>query len=563
MPTNPIDEKVPQTQYAVQLIAANRLRLNEAKPVVAPGPQQYLCRVEAVGLCLSDMKLLAQFNVHPRKTPILKGISQEVLAEIPSYVPETMPAVPGHEAVVRIVKAGAKTSAFQVGERYVVQADYRTLLTQSSNGAFGYNFEGALQEYALLDERIIVDTAGEKYLLPFSEKQSAAAGVLVEPWACVEASFAARERRKLKTDGNVLVFFEDEVKAAAKLTGVSFEESKRVFSCGMPEKSFNDAPTERMRKISLDELPSFGPYDDIVYFGSRAERVTQLLGLTAGGGLLNLVQCGRRFNLPVRTPLGRIHYNGLRICGTTGNIAAAGYGMIPDSLGPPSGAFRMAVVGAGGPMGTMHVLRTLSLCAVGTEVVASDLDSGRLKILESRAGHLANERGLILKTHNPKNDGLLPESDYFVVAVPAPALVAEAIMRSPISGIVNIFAGIPVNVDGLIDLDRVIGNGVWLFGTSGSSVANLRTVLEQLESGKLDTTKALAAVSGMRGALRGLELVKTQGVPGKIVVYPTLRNEELTSFDELPTKSPATYAAFSSAGGSWTKEVETLFLAEK
>jgi hypothetical protein len=35
------------------------------------------------------------------------------------------------------------------GDRRLVQTDYRWLKTAHSNAAFGYNFEGALQEYVL------------------------------------------------------------------------------------------------------------------------------------------------------------------------------------------------------------------------------------------------------------------------------------------------------------------------------------------------------------------------------------------------------------------------------
>ena len=53
---------IPQTQRAVQLVGPDQLELNEAKPVFTPGPHQVLGRVEVVGLCFSDLKLLKQFS---------------------------------------------------------------------------------------------------------------------------------------------------------------------------------------------------------------------------------------------------------------------------------------------------------------------------------------------------------------------------------------------------------------------------------------------------------------------------------------------------------------------
>ena len=98
---------------------------------------------------------------------------------MPNYVPGDKPTVPGHETVVRIVKVGPKVTRFKVGERYLVQTDYRWLPTANSNSAFGYNFEGALQEYVLVDERVITAPDGESMLIPAPEDLSASAIALV------------------------------------------------------------------------------------------------------------------------------------------------------------------------------------------------------------------------------------------------------------------------------------------------------------------------------------------------------------------------------------------------
>src|ERR1700748_661364 len=97
---------LPERQVAVQLVGPDRLELNPAKPVPTPGPTQILGRVECVGLCFSDMKLLHQFDRHPRKTPVLAHLAEEVLREIPSYVPGGAPTVPGHEVVLRVLAVG-------------------------------------------------------------------------------------------------------------------------------------------------------------------------------------------------------------------------------------------------------------------------------------------------------------------------------------------------------------------------------------------------------------------------------------------------------------------------
>ena len=70
MPTTAI----PKQQRAVQLVGPDQLRINETKAVFEPGPDQVLGRVEVVGLCFSDLKLLKQFSGHARKSSITAGI---------------------------------------------------------------------------------------------------------------------------------------------------------------------------------------------------------------------------------------------------------------------------------------------------------------------------------------------------------------------------------------------------------------------------------------------------------------------------------------------------------
>ena len=162
-----------------------------------------LAKVEAVGLCYSDLKLLKQFSQHGRKSGVASGMDAQALAEMPHYVPGEKPAVPGHEAVVRIVKVGEGVDHYKVGERFVVETDYRWLRTATTNAAFGYNFEGGLQEFVLFDERVITSPDGESMLIPAPEDLSASALALVEPWACVEHAYGERQRRELKYGGAV------------------------------------------------------------------------------------------------------------------------------------------------------------------------------------------------------------------------------------------------------------------------------------------------------------------------------------------------------------------------
>ena len=204
---------LPKTQYAVQLVGSGDLKLNTSKPVEAPGPHQVLGQVESVCLCFSDLKLLKQFSQHPRKSEVISGLTPDVLKDIPSYVPGNKPTVPGHETVIRIVAVGDKVKHHKVGERCLVQTDYRAFPTAGSSSAFGYNFEGALQEYVIMDERVIIDPAdGERFLIPVPENLGASAVALVEPWACVEDSYVTPERQTIKAGGKLAVVVDSDHK---------------------------------------------------------------------------------------------------------------------------------------------------------------------------------------------------------------------------------------------------------------------------------------------------------------------------------------------------------------
>ncbi|KKK83918.1 hypothetical protein LCGC14_2788580, partial [marine sediment metagenome] len=271
---------IPAKQKAVQLIGPDELILNTDKDVHTPGPHQILCQVEAVGLCFSDLKLLKQFSEHARKGDIQSGIDTTILSEIPSYVSGDKPTVPGHEAVVIIVAIGDKVTDIEIGDRYLVQTDYRWLKTERSNAAFGYNFEGALQEYVLMDERVIMDPdSGQRMLIPVDDSRSASAVCLVEPWACVEDSYVTHERQSIKAGGKMIVVADE---------GRSIEGLAESFSPDGPPARIVAKVAEPEQRKALESLGvnlvdieyvktlEDAVWDDIVYFGCDAETIELL-----------------------------------------------------------------------------------------------------------------------------------------------------------------------------------------------------------------------------------------------------------------------------------------------
>lgn len=534
--------EIPKKQRAVQLTGPNQLKYNADKDVFLPNDYQILGKVEAVGLCFSDLKLLKQFSTHPRKTSILSGIDQSILKEIPSYVPDDKPTVPGHEAVVRITAVGSKVKNVKIGERFLVQTDYRWLPTKNSNGSFGYSFEGALQEYVLMDQRVITAPDGNSMLIPASDNLSASAIALVEPWACVEDAYSIKERQTLKSGGETLVIADVDYSA----------DVLNNFLAGFGNPA-------SVTYASKNELVKFGDasFDDIIYFGSNAETVEQVFPKLAAGSLLNVVLCGGRLERKINCKIGRVHYGNIRIIGTNTANPADSMAYIPEG-GEIQKGDRINVVGAGGPMGVMHVVRNLCQGIKDVSVYGADLDDNRLNILSSIAMPLAKKNHLKFIPYNSTKTNISEKFDYIILMAPITKLVENAIESANEKARINIFAGIPATVDGQFNLNTYIDKKLYFIGTSGSTLDDMKTVLAKVEKSSLDTNISVAAVCGLAAAIEGITAVEKQLIPGKIVVYPQCGNLPLTTLEQIKKEMPDVGGKLNN--GLWSKEAENALL---
>lgn len=541
---------LPEMAQAVQLVGPDELVLNRSKTVHRPGLQQIVARVEAVGLCFSDLKLLKQFSAHPRKGEIISGIAPEVLDEIPSYVPGEKPIVPGHEAVCRIVAVGDEVKHHKVGERVLVQTDYRELKTAGSNAAFGYNFEGGLQEYVLLDERVVIEPGtGERFLIPVPEGPSASSICLVEPWACVEDSYVSHERQTPKAGGKMLIVVDE----SSSPTGL--EKCSRL---GMPEQVtavirgdfdvISRVFPQARRVESLESVTD--SFDDIIYFGSQAQAIENLNDRLGVRGIINIVLGGKAIGRDVSVAVGRVHYGMTRWIGTTSPDASESYANIP-STGEIRAGDSILVIGAGGPMGQMHVIRNLCSGISNISMTLTDVDTDRMGSLLERARPIANERGVRLDVVDSSDEGL---HDYFALMAPLGELVAHSIKQSRNGAIINIFTGIPAQTRHEIDLDAYIERRCFMFGTSGSVIRDMKIVLDKIAHGTLDTDGSVDAVSGMAGALDGLKAVENRTLAGKIIVYPCLHEMGLVPLREMKRKYPTVAARLEN--NLWCKSAE-------
>ena len=540
--------QIPATQHAIQYVGKDQIVHNKTKPVDPVGPTQILLKTEACGICFSDTKLLHQFDVHPRKVDVIAGLTPAELAEIPSYKPNAEPTVPGHEPVLRVVAVGDKVTHYKVGDRVLVQADWKHMKTPTSNGSFGYAFEGALQEYVVVDERIVWRD-GEDFLIRVSEGPTAAQVGLIEPWATVENAYAWKERQHRKAGGSLLVVAD---------AGASVSSLADGPAAGSVVLVGTDAAAVGVQGVESSLADVTGHFDDIVYFGSDAETIEALANLLGTQGILNVVLGGGMIGRKVTVDVGRVHYDYTRYIGTAGNDAEASYAMIPPSTEVRSGD-KMLVIGAAGPMGLMHTMRAVVLGLDALSVDCSDVSDDRLAHLAEVVQPVADTKGVAVKFVNSASQALEGGYTYVTCMVPSAALLSGGIDLCGSDATVNLFAGLPIGSYGEVDYQGMIDRRIFLAGTSGSDIADMETVLRKVERGDYDNSISLDAVCGMAGFADAIQAVMDRTSGGKIIVYPALHDLGLVRLVDMPEKLPSVAAHLDN--GVWTSEAEKALLA--
>ena len=139
--------------------------------------------------------------------------------------------------------------------------------------------------------------------------------------------------------------------------------------------------------------------DDIVLLGADADLIEKVSPHLAIFGIMAVISdqpVGRKVNLDV----GRIHYHRwLYVGGTSPDISAA-YGRVPiqPTLKPGGQAW---FVGAGGPMGRMHVQRAIHFTQPPATIVCTDVSDLRLDDLCVSFADEARQKGIEFICLNP------------------------------------------------------------------------------------------------------------------------------------------------------------------
>jgi len=532
----------------------------DGRPIQAPlptyGPEELLVRHDACGLCFSDIKVISLGQEHPR---ITRNISQE-------------PVVLGHEVAVTVVGVGKNLlDRYRVGDRFIVQSD---IFVGGVGQAYGYMIQGGLSKYGVIDQRILNGDDGN-YLVPVQRKTGYAESALTEPWACVVAAYQLEYRTALKPGGVTWIIGRAHRSERAYTISQGFGEDgtpSRLLLTDVPTSFFHWLDT-RAKRLGVDVIlvddiahPPIERLDDIVLLGADPELVEAVSPRLGPFGILAILD-EKPLSRPVQVDVGRVHYDRWLFVGSTSTDIAAAYRDVPvRSKLKPGG--RAWFVGAGGPMGRMHVQRAIQLADGPGVMVCTDVSDLRLDDLCTSFAQEAARKGIQLVCLNPTHTdeyqtGMTRFSgqgfDDIVVLAPIPSVISEAAAYLAPRGIMNIFAGVARGTMARLDLGDTYLKSVRVIGHSASTIADLRLMLRQTETGELSPNRSVAAIGSLGAARDGLQSVKETRFPGKVVIFPHIKEFPLTALPDLKDKLPTVHARLKD-GREWTVEAEKEFL---
>lgn len=520
------------------------------------GPDQLLVRHDACGLCFSDVKVIQAGEKHPR-------IYRNMQAD---------PVVLGHEVSMTVVGVGDNLrDQYRVGDRFIIQAD---IFVGGVGYAYGYEIQGGLSQYNVIDQRILNGDHGN-YLIPVQPDTGYAESALTEPWACVIAAYQLEYRTGLKPDGTTWVIGTSSGSERPYTISTGFDEAShpsRLLLTDVPTDFAGwlkrRAETLGVEVIEVDEVtdPPVEQVDDIVLLGADPALIEKVSPRLANFGIVAIVAdvpLSRKADIDV----GRVHYNRWVYVGGPAPDIAGAYSDTPvRSALKPGG--RAWFIGAGGPMGRMHVQRAIQIADGPSTIVCTDISDPRLDDLRATFAAQAEAQGIYFICLNPMNQEAYTSGmasfkeqgfDDIVVLAPVPAVIADAATYLAPKGVMNVFAGVARGTMVNLDLSDVYLKEVRFIGHSASTIEDLRLMLHQAESGALSPNRSVAVIGSLSAAGDGLQAVQNAVFPGKVVIYPHIKEFPLTTLPDLKDKLPSVYAKLKD-GREWTVEAEEEFL---
>lgn len=520
------------------------------RPDVVPFPayteNDLIARVDACGLCFSDIKLINAGNAHPRIEG--RDLSKD-------------PTVPGHEVSLTVVGVGDTWKGkFALGSRYILQAD---IYVKGKGVAFGYALPGGLSQYVVLGSPVLEGDDG-CYLLPTAAKTGRVEAALVEPWTCVIASYQIQARTAPKPGGVLYVAGSPEGQVVLDFDGM---ETGKYVAIAADDLSPDNAAKVGALARRLGRTVQHGPAGlkptDVVCAGTPSrERFLAIQEMVDADAVVGIHTSAAMADLPV--DVGRIHYRAMRLVGTTDGRVRAAYADNPRETLKPGG--KAWFVGGAGPMGTMHVIKAIMDDKGPSTVLVTDMSDERLAnlahlvaILTKKGGRKVDLTVRNAKTVTPSDLAAFGGFDDVVGLVPVPAIITDASRWLGKAGVYNIFAGVKVGTIADLPLEPVVAGKVRVTGSSGSPLSAMRDTLALTESGRLATALSLAAVGDMASASRGLQALIDNTYAGKVVVFPFGEGIGLKSIAEVAKELPDLASRLLDAQ-YWTNEAEAAFL---
>ncbi len=527
-------------------------------PLPEFGPDELLVRHDACGLCFSDIKVIRLGQEHPR---IYRDMKQD-------------PVVLGHEVALTVVGVGENLKEqYQPGDRFILQAD---IFVDGVGYAYGYEIQGGLSQYNVVDQRVLNGDHGN-YLIPLRPDTGYAESALVEPWACVIAAYYLQYRIGLKDGGTAWFVGPDD---GSFSLSVGLDENAHPAKIKLTDMNgpFGEWIRERAKSLDIPvieiesveqvkgEADQADQADDIILLSPTIDLIEKISPYLAYHGILAF-SSQEPFTKKANLDVGRIHYNRWLFLGGTQKDIAELYSHMPARSELKKGG-RALFVGAGGPMGRMHVQHAIEDANPPSLIVCSDASDLRLKDLEDTFAAEAREKGIQWLSVNPMNKEAYLETmsqfegtgfDDIIMLVPIPPVISDSARWLADQGVMNVFAGVARGTTAILDLNDITFRYARVIGHSASLIEDMLTMLQKVEDGELSTNRSVAAVGSLSAAKDGMQALIDAVYPGKVVIFPNIRELPLTSVTDLKEILPSVAEKLID-GRTWTKEAEIEFL---
>ena len=536
----------------------------DGKPIKQEVPSykddELLMRIDAVSLCYTDVKEIDAGESHPRLTG--RNLKER-------------PIIPGHEISFTVIGVGKDLQKeYKIGERFTIQPD---VWIDGKSRPFCFDLDGGYRQYAKVGREVLHGDAGN-YLIPVPDTMTYAAVAITEPWACVEAAYRMSYRTQLAKNGKLWVI-------GCEKTRANYEIDELFSDDNLPtEIIYSDIPGYLLSGIKniaekndinltsktvMEVKGAEEKFDDILVLDCDSATISLAGTCLNKKGTIAICKSARDEN-PIKVDLGRLHYDSIYFVGSDYPNLANAYQRTKPRVNLKTGGISW-IVGAGGPMGRMHLQRAIEAKNGSKLILATELTQGRIESMRQFFGPLAQHNSKELIIINPQteekqyaevmkriaDEGGVDDIEVMVAAAP---VVKEAMHFAAENSVINLFAGLKRGVTAEVDSWLIYGpKQIRFVGHSGSALDDQKAVVERVVSKELNPVLSVAAIGGFNQIKDGIVAMKNWKYPGKIVIYPHVLDYPITALNEFEDKDPGVFSLLG-AGSSWTKAAETLFL---